>query len=250
MATTARRFAIYLKLMFASSVLAVIAYPVGAQSPGNAKAADTEEEIRLLREELLALRSEVNSLKQELHHSASQSAGTGYGSERKTQAASAESVSAQAYRPSATGSAGQSNASDTTNGAEQQSDLADTVNLVQSQVAEQAQTKVESSSKLPVKIYGTILSTTFFNTRDTDWADVPFAVNPPSAFNSGWFSSSLRQSRIGIEVNGPTIGQFKTTGVFAMDFMGGSTDYQATPLFGLPEIVYAYARLETRANGV
>jgi hypothetical protein len=130
-------------------------------------------------------------------------------------------------------------------GAEQPSDLADTVSLIQSQVAEQAQTKVESSSKLPVKIYGTILSNTFFNSRDTDWADVPILVNPPSAFNAGWFSSSLRQSRIGIEVNGPTIGAFKTTGVFAMDFMGGMTDFQATPLFGLPNIVYAYARFES-----
>ncbi|MFL6415119.1 MAG: hypothetical protein ACJ74Y_05550, partial [Bryobacteraceae bacterium] len=151
---------------------------------------------------------------------------------------------------SAANGAGQSNASGAAASTEQQSDLGETVNLLQSQVAELAQTKVESGSKMPVKIYGTILSNTFFNTRDTDWADVPILVNPSSVFNAGWFSSSLRQSRIGIEVNGPTIGQFKTTGVFAMDFMGGMTDFQATPLFGLPSIVYAYARFESPRTAI
>src|SRR5206468_1120229 len=147
----------------------------------------------------------------------------------------AGSGSASAFQVSSapvSNSTGQSNASGGASGADQQSDLADTVDLLQSQVAQLSQTKVESGSKMPIKIYGTILSNTFFNTRNTDWADVPILVNSPSAFNSGWFSSSLRQSRIGLEVSGPTIGAFKTTGVFAMDFMGGMTDFQATPLFG------------------
>jgi hypothetical protein len=35
-----------------------------------------------------------------------------------------------------------------------------------------------------------------------------------------------------------------------MDFMGGMTDFQATPLFGLPSIVYAYARFENASTAV
>ena len=210
-ATVATHGAWHLKVALAIA-LAGFSWPIQAQSTGAVSSATTEQEIQLLKAEVLALRTELNSLKEELHRSAPATA--------------------------------HSKVVDTSNGTGQDSELADTVSLIQSQVTEQGQTKVESASKMPVKIYGTILSDTFFNTRDTDWADVPVLVNPRSVFNSGWFSSSLRQSRIGLEVNGPTIGSFKTTGVFAMDFMGGMTDFQATPLFGLPEIVYAYARFE------
>ena len=219
MRKTAIRYAgWHFKVALASFILAAFPCLLRAQSARAAASASTEEEIQVLRAEVLALRTELNSLKEELHRSAP-------GANRSSRVA-------------------------TSNGTEDRSDLADTVSLIQSQVTEQAQTKVESASKMPVKIYGTILSNTFFNTRDTDWADVPFLVNPPSVFNSGWFSSSLRQSRIGVEVNGPTIGSFKTTGVFAMDFMGGMTDFQATPLFGLPNIVYAYARFENAKTAI
>src|SRR3954447_8917440 len=146
MAKTAHRYANYLNLIFASFLLlAAIPYPIMAQSTGAAKAPDTEEVIRLLREEVLALRSEVNTLKQEMHQGSLRSASTHYSSDRRPQPERAEAVSAQAAASSSTSSAGQSNAAETASGAEQQSDLADTVNLIQSQVAEQAQTKVESS---------------------------------------------------------------------------------------------------------
>ena len=106
---------------------------------------------------------------------------------------------------------------------------------------------MESNSKLPVKIYGTILSTTFFNSRAVDWADEAVRVLPPSAVTSdtGSLSSSLRQSRIGVLIDGPTVGNFKTSGVFALDFNGGMTDFGSSPLFGLADIVYGYVRLES-----
>lgn len=250
MRETATRYANrYLKVTFASIILAASGGTLGAQSTGVAPSASTEEEIQLLKAEVRALRTELNSLQEELHRSGA--VRSSYPGPLASKPAGLSSTSAsQPSSVSASNKTSQSTAADTANGAEQQSDLADTVSLIQSQVAEQAQTKVESGSKMPVKIYGTILSNTFFNTRDTDWADVPILVNPPSVFNSGWFSSSLRQSRIGLEVNGPTIGSFKTTGVFAVDFMGGMTDFQATPLFGLPNIVYAYARFESAKTAI
>ncbi|MFL6447974.1 MAG: hypothetical protein ACJ746_09840 [Bryobacteraceae bacterium] len=241
----------YLKLTFASFMWATSTCPIQAQSPVRAPSAGTEEEIQLLKAEVIALRTELNSLKEELHRNAPATVRSSYSGSPLPDPAHSGSVSPPQASPlAASNRAPQSAAVDMTNGAEPQSDIADTVSLIQSQVAEQAQTKVESSSKMPVKIYGTILSTTFFNTRDTDWADVPILVNTRSVFNSGWFSSSLRQSRVGLEVNGPTIGSFKSTGVFAMDFMGGMTDFQATPLFGLPSIVYAYARFENAKTAI
>lgn len=129
---------------------------------------------------------------------------------------------------------------------QQNSDLAGTVSMLQSQVAEQAQTKVESNSKMGVKLFGTILSTTFFNSGAADWPDVPGVVNWAKAVPSstGSFSSSMRQSRIGLMVDGPTIGTMHASGYFAVDFLGGAADFQSGPLFGLPHVVYGYVRLD------
>lgn len=125
-------------------------------------------------------------------------------------------------------------------------ELADTVSMLQSEVAEQAQTKVESNSKMSVKLFGTILSTTFFNTGAADWPDVPSVVNWAKSVPSstGSFSSSMRQSRIGLMVDGPTIGTMHASGFLAVDFLGGAADFQSGPLFGLPHIVYGYVRLD------
>ncbi|HLY60418.1 MAG TPA: hypothetical protein VKV95_06590 [Terriglobia bacterium] len=129
---------------------------------------------------------------------------------------------------------------------EQSSDLAGTVSMLQSQVAEQAQTKVESNTKMGVKLFGTILSTTFFNSGAADWADIPSVVNWAATVPSstGSFSSSMRQSRIGLVVDGPAIGSMHASGYFAVDFLGGAADFQSGPLFGLPHVVYGYVRLD------
>ncbi|HEV2350579.1 MAG TPA: hypothetical protein VG028_12115 [Terriglobia bacterium] len=129
---------------------------------------------------------------------------------------------------------------------QQNTDLASSVSMLQSEVAEQAQTKVESNSKMAVKLFGTILSTTFFNSGAADWPDVPGVVNWAKAVPSstGSFSSSMRQSRIGLMVDGPDIGSMHASGYLAVDFLGGAADFQSGPLFGLPHVVYGYVRLD------
>ena len=49
----------------------------------------------------------------------------------------------------------------------------ETVDVLRAQIEEQAQTKVESSSRLPVKISGTILSNTFVNSAGANWLENP-----------------------------------------------------------------------------
>jgi hypothetical protein len=129
---------------------------------------------------------------------------------------------------------------------QQSLELADTVSMLQSEMAEQAQTKVESYSKMRMKLFGTILSTTFYNSGPADWPDVPSVVNWPKTVPSstGTFSSSMRQSRIGLMVDGPTIGSMHASGYMAVDFLGGAADFQSGPLFGLPHVVYGYVRLD------
>jgi uncharacterized protein YlxW (UPF0749 family) len=135
---------------FAMGCLAVFAAngqsTAGTQYPP-AASHSVDEEVRLLREEVRELRTEVNSLRQELHGSASASNPT---------AASASQPQSPAPLQN-----------------EQQQELAANVDMLQSQVQQLAQTKVESNSKFSIKLYGTILSTTFYNTHDVDWADTP-----------------------------------------------------------------------------
>lgn len=119
--------------------------------------------------------------------------------------------------------------------------------MVQSQVAELAQTKVESSSRLPVKLFGTIVSSTFFNSGEANWTDIPNLVDVrPTKFPRGSFSSNMRQSRIGAIVEGPTVGNFRTSAFLAFDFFGGIPNFQTGSVMGLPRLLYAYARIESQ----
>src|SRR4051812_27695216 len=89
---------------------------------------------------------------------------------------------------------------------------AEAFSTLQSQVSELAQTKVESNSRQPVKIFGTVVSSTQFNSGEANWIDIPNLVLPRTPGQAtGSFSSNLRQSRIGVILNGPQIGSFTAT---------------------------------------
>jgi hypothetical protein len=173
-----------------------------------------EEELKGMRLEIQQLRQEVSSLREELRGKLPPMPPT-------------EST----HRPPA--------------GAED-TKAAELLPVLQAQVAEQAQTKVESSSRFPVKIFGSIVSNTFLNTGEANWLDSPNIVpaGPPAGLPSGSFSSTLRQSRVGASVEGPAIGSMKSSGFFAMDFFGGIPNFQNGQVMGIPRLLYAFARLE------
>jgi hypothetical protein len=122
----------------------------------------------------------------------------------------------------------------------------DTVPLLQAAVEEYAQTKVESASKLPLRLFGTIVSNTFFNTREANWLDIPNIATPEASggATAGSFSSSLRQTRIGATFDGPSIAGMKLNGTAAVDFFGGIPNFQTGQVMGLPRLLYAYMRLD------
>lgn len=121
----------------------------------------------------------------------------------------------------------------------------ETVPLIQAQVQEQAQTKVETNSKFSMKVFGTIVSNTVINAGEPNWLDLGNIVLPRAAGRpSGSFTSSLRQSRIGAIVDGPAIGRLKTNGFIAMDFFGGIPSFQTGQVMALPRLLYAYMRIE------
>lgn len=123
--------------------------------------------------------------------------------------------------------------------------VSDDLPLVQAQIQEQAQTKVEASSKFPMKLFGTMVSNTFWNTREPNWLDIPnIAGAKKPGLQPGSFSSTMRQSRVGAILEGPEIGGMRVNGTLVMDFFGGIPNFQTGQVMGLPRLLYGYVRLD------
>jgi hypothetical protein len=123
--------------------------------------------------------------------------------------------------------------------------------LLQTQLTELAQVKVESTSKMPVKVFGTIHTNLFLNSGNPNWLDSPNLVNvPPADGSNGSFSANLRQTRLGFTVDGPTLASFRTTGAVALDFFGGIPGFATGQVMGLPRLLVAFARMENDKTAV
>lgn len=122
---------------------------------------------------------------------------------------------------------------------------------LQSQIAELSQVKVESTSKMPVKVFGTIHTNAFLNSGNPNWLDSPNLVNaaPPDG-HSGSFSATLRQTRLGFTVDGPTLGSLRTTGAAAFDFFGGIPGFATGQVMGLPRLLVAFARFQNEHTAI
>lgn len=207
------------------------AAPIDAQIP--------VDELQAMREEMARLRSEVNALKEEVR-------------ELKGAGAATPSVASSSAAPAQESSTPPATATTPAPVAEEQPTAAEVLPLLQAQVAEQAQTKVESNSKFPVKLFGMLVSNTFFNSGEAAWLENPILV-PPAPTNglpSGSFTSTLRQSRLGATWDGPTIGPFRTSGLFSVDFYGGVPNFRTGQVMGLPRLLYAYVRLESAHSAI
>ena len=76
--------------------------------------------------------------------------------------------------------------------------------MVKAQVAELAQVKVESASRMPVRIFGTIHAHMFANSDNANWLENPNLVDVPLADGGGGtFSGTLRQTRLGLSDRWP-----------------------------------------------
>lgn len=209
-----------------AAFLAVLAAGLGAQpraaaaqtaASSNAAGAGVAQEIAAMRQELARLRAEVDALKQAL----------GTKPEPGAPAAPAQAAA-------------------------QPVDTAAAMSMMQSQVQELAQVKVESDSRLPIKIFGTILSNTFFNSDEANWLENPNIVNRFGGITGrpGSFSATLRQSRIGLAVNGPDVGGAKASARVIVDFFGGTPAFNTGQVMGLPRLLYAFARIDGEKTAI
>jgi hypothetical protein len=120
------------------------------------------------------------------------------------------------------------------------------IEVLQTQVAELASSKVESTTKFPVKVFGSIHAHAFANTGEANWMDVPNLVQPrPADGRTGTFSATVRQTRLGFAADGPRIGSAHTSAVAAIDFFNGIPGFQTGQVMNLPRLLVAFARVET-----
>jgi hypothetical protein len=123
--------------------------------------------------------------------------------------------------------------------------------MLQTQVAELAQVKVESSTKFPLKFFGTLHVSVFANSGNANWLDNPNLVGaPPADGHTGTMSASVRQTRLGFLSDGPTLGSFRTSAVIAMDFFGGIPGFQTGQVMGLPRLLVGFARIDNDRTAI
>ena len=94
------------------------------------------------------------------------------------------------------------------------------LSVLENRVEEQAQTKVESSQRFPIRLTGMALFNAFLNSRDSGGARYPTAAEAGYGRTGG---ATLRQSVIGLEYRGPeTVWGGKVHGSLLLDLYGGS----------------------------
>ena len=121
------------------------------------------------------------------------------------------------------------------------------VEMLQSQVEQLAQEKVSSSSRFPVVLSGTILSNTVVNSGEANWLEGPNLVGTTSG---GSMTTTMRQSRIGLDVGAIPVGGWSAKGTLILDFFGGTPGFVTGTVMGLPRMLYAFGRLERAGTAI
>jgi uncharacterized coiled-coil protein SlyX len=97
--------------------------------------------------------------------------------------------------------------------------LEERVQTLEAAVKLHDQTKVESSSKYPIRVTGLILFNGFLNRGVPDNVDLPaVALHASSTSGNGDFGAGLRQSILGVEGTGPRIAGARTSANANIDF--------------------------------
>lgn len=125
------------------------------------------------------------------------------------------------------------------------------VELLRTQVDELSQTKVESTSRMPVRLFGAIVSNTVGNSGMANWLENPNLTDAQvPGVDPGSFTSTLRQSQIGLNVGPIPMGTWTASAAMVADFFGGVPGFVTGTVFGLPRLVYAYARIEHAGTAI
>ena len=96
--------------------------------------------------------------------------------------------------------------------------------ILEAEIKQHDQTKLESLSKYPVRVYGLVLFNTFSNAGVVDNPDLPsVAITRTPGQSHGSVGGSLRQTLLGINANGPNIFGARSSADLSIDFFGDPT---------------------------
>lgn len=103
--------------------------------------------------------------------------------------------------------------------------LEDMVEVHDSRLKEDSRTYVETGQKFNLKLSGTLLFNTYYNTAGTD--DPPTGLyllgrNNTTLDNGSNFGATIRQTQIGFAFSAPKFGRWRLFGDVQMDFFGGN----------------------------
>ncbi|MGC2400221.1 MAG: hypothetical protein WA510_10580 [Acidobacteriaceae bacterium] len=118
--------------------------------------------------------------------------------------------------------------------------------ILQSEVKQHDQTKVETTSKFPLRVSGLVLFSSFLNNGAVDNIDLPILALPRAANSSagGSFAATLRQSVIGLNARGPEVGGAQSSADMHVDFFGGVPYTGYTTATGTLRLRTAHVRLD------
>jgi hypothetical protein len=117
--------------------------------------------------------------------------------------------------------------------------------ILESQVKQHEQTKVETASKYPVKLSGLILFNSYLNDGAVDNIDLPIlALSRTPDVVHGSLAGSVRQSIIGLDARGPRVGGARTSGDVSIDFFGGIYDGAWNPYTGHVRLRTAHLNMD------
>ncbi len=101
-------------------------------------------------------------------------------------------------------------------------DIKEQISVIQSQIEQHEQVKVESESRYPVRLNGLILFNAFSNHGVVDNFDQPVVALPQTYDTpSRTFGANFRQTIIGIQASGPHLAGASSYAEVNMDFYGG-----------------------------
>lgn len=111
----------------------------------------------------------------------------------------------------------------------------------------QAEGPVTTLSKIPIKIYGSILFNANYLSSGANNIDIPLFAQKQgtsSEQNHQNFNATLRQSRFGLRYDGKIFDDAKLTGVFEFDLLGGKPGFPNGMNFDLFRLRLAYGRID------
>lgn len=117
----------------------------------------------------------------------------------------------------------------------------------------QSEGPMTTMSKLPVKIYGSILFNASYVSHGANTIDIPLFPQKAIASsdqNHQNFNATLRQTRFGLRYEGKIFDDAKLTGVFEFDLLGGKPAFANGANFDIFRVRLAYGRIDWDENSL